>query len=128
MVALSPEEIENKTFPAVVRGYERSAVDGFLRQVADEVRRLQAAAARAAAPPPPTPTPAPVAAPAPAPIPEAAPEQQAVDPYETVGAQLATLLRTAGDSAARIRREAEDIADSTRREAEEEAERLINSA
>ena len=62
MVALSPEEIENKTFPAVVRGYERSAVDGFLRQVADEVRRLQAAAARAAAPPPPTPTPDEVAA------------------------------------------------------------------
>src|SRR5436305_13297078 len=101
MVALSPEEIENKTFPAVVRGYERSAVDEFLRQVAAEVRRLQAAAARAAAPPPPAP------APAPAPVAEvAAPEAPTADPYETVGAQLATLLRTAGDSAARIRREA----------------------
>src|SRR3954466_3115928 len=104
MVALSPEEIENKQFPAVVRGYERSAVDDFLRQVADEVRRLQAAAARASATvqptPAPTPAPTPVAAPASA---ETPPEAAATaDPYETVGAQLATLLRTAGDSAARI--------------------------
>ena len=59
MVALSPEEIENKQFPAVVRGYERSAVDEFLRQVGAEVRRLQAAAARAAV----QPTPVPAAAP-----------------------------------------------------------------
>src|SRR5260221_11448933 len=108
MVALSPEEIENKQFPAVVRGYERSAVDEYLRQVAAEVRRLQAAAARAAA----QPTPKPVAPPAPA---QPQPEPPAADPYETVGAQLATLLRTAGDSAARIRREAEDIAGTTRR-------------
>src|SRR5438067_1878466 len=117
-VALSPEEIENRTFPAVVRGYERSAVDAFLHEVAAEVRRLQAAAARAAAQPPPAPV---------AQREAAAPEAQ-VDPYETVGAQLATLLRTAGDSAARIRREAEDIAETTRREAEEEAERLLGSA
>ena len=115
-VALSPEEIENRTFPAVVRGYERSAVDAFLHEVAAEVRRLQSAAARAVAQP--------------APVSAAQPEAAAapVDPYETVGAQLATLLRTAGDSAARIRREAEDIAETTRREAEEEAERLLGSA
>src|SRR5438067_4569334 len=76
MVALSPEEIENKQFPAVVRGYDRSAVDDFLRQVADEVRRLQAAAARAAAQPAP--------APAPARAPEATAEAPpAADPYET---------------------------------------------
>ena len=83
-MALSPEEIENRTFPAVVRGYERSAVDEFLRQVAEEVRRLQAAAARAAAQPTPAPQPPATRAPE-APAAAAAP----VDPYETVGAQLA---------------------------------------
>ena len=47
-MALAPEDIQNKTFPAVVRGYERSAVDAFLREVADEVRRLQALASQPA--------------------------------------------------------------------------------
>src|SRR5207302_2969300 len=76
--ALAPEDIENKTFPAVVRGYERSAVDAFLREVAEEVRRLQALAARATAQP--AARPAPDAAPAPPAQPEHA--DALADPYD----------------------------------------------
>jgi len=127
-VPLTPEEIANKTFPQVVRGYDRAAVDEFLHEIAGEVSRLQAEAAQARPRADKAPAPAAPAGAAVTAGPAVTVAPPSADPYDDLGKNLAMLLRTAGESAARMRRDAEHTAETTKREADDAAESLLRSA
>ncbi|HEX6597280.1 MAG TPA: DivIVA domain-containing protein, partial [Acidimicrobiales bacterium] len=96
---LSPEEIEQQTFPVARRGYDQAEVDAFLRQLAGDLRlyvdETRAASDEAAA----------RAAAAEAAAKEAA-EASVAAPAPPIPEQAAELLAAAEREAARIRNEA----------------------
>ena len=97
-MALTPDDIERRTFRVVRKGYDREEVDGFLLHVAAELRALSA-------------TPA-------------GPGELGTGPaFVRVAHTIASMLQTAAESAAGIRRDAEAEADALRRQAGEELER-----
>ena len=113
---MDPQEIEAKEFFVALRGYDRDEVDAYLREIAEEHRRvLDELETRAA------------------------PTAEDEDPFEHLGANITNVLRTARDSAASIvadaERDAEELAlaaqidaDNIRMQAQREAEEIRTSA
>lgn len=110
MSPLRPDDIRSKTFPIVMRGYDKEQVDAFIEELAAEYKELQRT--RPATPP---------------------------DPVESLGAEVTEVLRSARDAAEslqkrsqaeaeQIRKRAADKALEVRRKSQEEAERLVSSA
>lgn len=82
---MDPQEIETKEFFVALRGYDRDEVDAYLKEIAEEHRRVVAELeARLAAQP-----------------------VESEDPLEHLGANITNVLRTAKESAATILSEAE---------------------
>lgn len=94
---ITPDEIENRVFTLVRRGYEPSEVDAFLREVATALAQAQGGLATPAAP-------APVATPAPE---LAAATPVGGDDFGRLGDEVAAILRQAHDSVAQLRHRAE---------------------
>jgi|GEM_PF-3057128 cell division septum initiation protein DivIVA len=94
---LSPEEIENTSFPDGESGYDRLHVDAFLRTMAAEVRRLQQDLELA--------------------------RERGEAPYRAAGKEIGTLIQRAKERAHELVNDAEDsaarIVASARKEAEE---------
>lgn len=109
---VTPDEIENRVFSLVRRGYDPAEVDDFLKEVAAELSRAQGGLAT----PPPAPEEA--AAPLAAPAPEAAPD------FGNVGEEIAKILQQAHQSVAELRHRAEAEAALTRQNAQDEVSRL----
>ena len=112
---MDPQEIEAKEFFIALRGYDRDEVDAYLREIAEEHRRVLDELETRAVP--------------------TADE----DPYAHLGAEVTNILRTARDSAASIvadaERDAEELAlsaqidaDDIRTRAQREAEEIRNAA
>ena len=116
---ITPDEIENRVFPLVRRGYDPAEVDDFLRDVATTLAHAQGGLAT------------PPAAVAEAPAPEAAPVAVTVpgpDDFEQMGEEVAAILRQAHESVATLRHRAEADAALIRQDAQREAEELTRRA
>jgi cell division initiation protein len=87
---MDPDDIEAREFPTSLRGYDREAVDSFLRDVAAEVRRLRSALAQEAV----------ISA---GPQTDAAPAADAADAYRQVGDETARILVAAEQAAREIK-------------------------
>src|SRR5688572_31352156 len=103
---MRPEEIQNHDFLVGLRGYDKDEVRAFLAEVAAEHAALLAAVEQgrtdaAAAPPAPAPAQAP-----------------AEDDFESIGAGVAAILRTAKEQAGQITGDAQARAAALREEAE----------
>lgn len=122
-MAITPEEIEQRSFAFVRRGYDTEEVDTFLAEVAATLRDAQAESARlnaelAAEPPPPPPPPeTPITA-----------VTAGGDDFSRLGEEVAAVLRQAHESVARLREQAEAEAQQTRHEAEAESALLREQA
>lgn len=114
-MSLTPDDIERRHFTVTLRGYHTAEVDGFLRQIADELRERSASPDLPAAPT--------VEGQA------AAGADMGVGPaFGRVAHTIASLLQTAAESAAAIRRDAEEQAAATRANAEEDGRLLRERA
>ena len=118
---MRPEEIQNHDFLVGLRGYDKDEVRAFLAEVAAEHAALLAAVEQgrteAAAPPAP------------------APAAPAEDDFESIGAGVAAILRTAKEQAAQITGDAQsraaalrDEAEKVRHDAQESAQALREKA
>ncbi|MFB3737715.1 MAG: DivIVA domain-containing protein [Candidatus Velamenicoccus archaeovorus] len=109
-ILASPDQIRRREFVTTRRGYDPGQVREYLRQIADQVEKLETMAreARLQA--------------------EAAVRSQEqtppADPYEQLGQRVADLIRAAEAQAEQIRREARDEAEQIAREARAEADRV----
>jgi len=114
---MEPDEIERREFSTGLRGYDRSEVDVFTKEIAQLVRRLQTdlaavrsslAKAKAAPPPPP-----------PAPVPESVPDKDMA--YRFLGEETTRVLIAAEHAAkeikARANQQAAEVVADARREA-----------
>lgn len=110
---VTADEIASRSFPTVLRGYDRDAVEAFLADVAATVRgledriaaleeRLSAAEAAAADVPP--------------------------DPFEALGEETARILATAHESARSIQERAQAAADTLRADSEQHATERLAAA
>ncbi|MFN2524888.1 MAG: DivIVA domain-containing protein [Actinomycetota bacterium] len=109
-MALTPEEIANKQFTVVLRGYEKAEVDAFLSEVAKEITERPAGEAGAGAP-------------------AAAPAVTAGPPsFDALGQEVSAVLEAAKSAAENMRSEAQAEAEETRRSAAEVADRLRRQA
>lgn len=97
---MEPEEIEKHEFLVSLRGYDREEVDSFMRQVAEEVRKLQQEMASAPASPAETST-----APGPS------------DGYKKVGEETSSILLAA-----------EQVGEDIKKKAQREAAELLSDA
>jgi DivIVA domain-containing protein len=99
---LSPEDIENVTFPTSLRGYDRDSVDIFLQEVATAFESVwsEAQAARSGA----------------------------QKPYRSLGEEMGDLLQHAKDSAEQTKRVAEDEARRLREKAAEDGAATVAAA
>ncbi len=113
-MAITPDEIETKVFPLVRRGYDPTAVDDFLKDVATTLAQAQGGLA----------TPPEAVAEAPAP----AVEPVAPDDYNRLGEEVAAILRQAHESVAQLRHRAEADAALIRQNAQREADELTRRA
>lgn len=97
---MEPEEIEKREFLVSLRGYDRDEVNAFLKEIAEEVRQLNASAAVVTSPQPPPP---------------------ASDAYKKVGEETSKILVAAEQVAQEIKsnaqREAAEILTDGRHEA-----------
>lgn len=100
---MDPEQIENKEFLIGLRGYDRDEVDRFLKQVAEEVRKLQPAADLASAP---------------------AEPQEARSLYEQVGQETSRILLAAEEAGNEIKEAAKTEAASLMTDARARAEEI----
>jgi DivIVA domain-containing protein len=110
---VTPDDIENRVFSLVRRGYDPTEVDDFLKEVAAELSRAQGGLAT---PPPPPPPP-----------PELADDEVdgvGADDFSRLGDEVAEILRQAHRSVAELRHRAEADAALIRQQAQEEAEQL----
>ena len=98
-IRISPEEVANKTFPVVVRGYSKEDVEAFLKELASNIE--EALATRSS---------------------------EAPEAHEQFGAHLGKLLKEAQTVANEIRFKSEQAAAQTRKRADEEAATHIQSA
>lgn len=98
-IHISPEEIANKTFPIVVRGYSKEDVETFLKDVASHYAQVLADRS-----------------------------SEAPDAHEEFGARMGKLLKEAQTASNEMRFKAEQAAIATRKRAEEEAATHIQSA
>lgn len=100
---LTPEEIENTSFPDGQFGYDRLHVDAFLRTVAAQIRRLQRDLELAL--------------------------ERSEAPYRAAGKEIGDLIHKAKQRAEELVNDAEDsahrIVTSARKEAEERAEQTV---
>ena len=110
---MRPEDIQNRDFLVGLRGYDKDEVRAFLAEVAAEHASLLAAVESG-------PTSAAVAAPA--------PSAPANDDFESLGAGVAAILRTAKEQAAEITNDAQTRAAAARDEAESIRQRATESA
>lgn len=104
---MEPEEVERKDFLISLRGYDREQVDAFLRDVADELRRLSAG--EAAAPP-------------------KASGASASEQYKEIGERTSKILMAAEDAAEEIRAEAKHEASAVLADARTQAAEILNEA
>ena len=122
---VTPDEIENKVFSLVRRGYDPAEVDDFLQEVAATVAQAQGGLAT-----PPAPVEAVEA------VDEAATADEPVDEltiggpddFGRLGEEIAQILRQAHDSVAEMRHRAEAEAALTRQQAQQEADALKGDA
>jgi DivIVA domain-containing protein len=126
---VTPDEIENRVFSLVRRGYDPAEVDEFLKEVASSLAQAQGGLAT-----PPTPTPEPVGGepdggvatltepPAPTPAPEVV--ISGADDFGRLGEEVAQILRQAHESVAALRHRAEAEAALIRQNAQHEADAL----
>lgn len=102
---MEPEEIESKEFLVSLRGYDREEVDAYLRELADEIRRLSTNIGTAASPP------------------SAAPAGDAATFYKQIGEETSKILLAAEEAGreinTRARAEAAELLSSARSQAEE---------
>ncbi|MBW3588506.1 MAG: DivIVA domain-containing protein [Actinobacteria bacterium] len=102
---MEPEEIESKEFLVSLRGYDREEVDAYLRELADEIRRLSTSVGTTAAPP------------------SAAPTGDPATFYKQIGDETSKILLAAEEAGreinARARAEAAELLSSARSQAEE---------
>jgi len=116
-MAITPDEIETKVFPLVRRGYDPTAVDDFLKDVATTLAQAQGGLATPPGPPPPPPPPAaPLGA------------EESLDDYNRLGEEVAAILRQAHESVAQLRHRAEADAALIRQNAQREADELTRRA
>ena len=118
-MAITPDEIENRVFPLVRRGYDPAEVDDFLRDVATTLAQAQGGLAT------------PPAAVAEAPMPPGAPAavtERGPDDFEQMGEEVAAILRQAHESVATLRHRAEADAALIRQDAQREADELTRRA
>lgn len=101
---MEPEEIESKEFLVSLRGYDREEVDAYLRELADEIRRLSTNIGTAAAP-------------------SAAPAGDPATFYKQIGDETSKILLAAEEAGreinTRARAEAAELLSSARSQAEE---------
>jgi DivIVA domain-containing protein len=97
---MEPEEIEGREFLMGLRGYDRNEVDEFLTAIAGELRQARAERDALRDAPP------------------------AADPYEQLGFDVSTILRTAHEEADACRAQADADADASRAAADEYAARV----
>jgi cell division septum initiation protein DivIVA len=112
----SPAAIASASFPTSRKGFDPEAVRQLLREVADEVRRLQDERDRLAAQ---------------LDAARAAPETPALDEAtvtELLGEETASVLRSAHEAASHVRARADESAAQRLREAEDEVARLRGEA
>jgi len=99
-IDLEIDKIQTKTFPVVRRGYDRSEVDAYLRNVAEDYRQVLAkardAVKAAQVAPPPT---------------------QSSQSFDDVGDRVASVLNSAAQAAADMKVAAEEQAEEARRQA-----------
>lgn len=116
---VTPDEIENRVFSLVRRGYDPTEVDDFLQDVAAELARAQGGLQT------PVETEA-VAAPADGPAAEPIPEFtiSGPDDFGRLGEEIAQILRQAHESVAEMRHRAEAEAALIRQNAQHDAEGL----
>jgi DivIVA domain-containing protein len=116
-MAITPDEIENRVFPLVRRGYDPAEVDDFLRDVASALAQAQGGLAT----PPAAAEEAPEAEPAAATV-------RGPDDFEQMGEEVAAILRQAHESVATLRHRAETDAALIRQDAQREADELTGRA
>jgi len=119
-MTITPDEIENRVFPLVRRGYDPAEVDDFLKDVAATLAQAQGGLA--------TPPAAVAEAPAAAPAPEPRAAVVQPDDYNRLGEEVAAILRQAHDSVALLRHRAEADAALIRQNAQREAGELTHRA
>ena len=112
-MAITPDEIENRVFSLVRRGYDPAEVDSFLKDVATSLAQAQGGLA--------TPAPAPTRAEDTVGRPTAAPDP---DDFGRLGEEVAAILRQAHESVATLRHRGEADAALIRQQAERDAEAL----
>ena len=117
---ITPDDIENRVFSLVRRGYDPTEVNDFLAEVATALGQAQAGIApspladAASTPPPPPPPP-----------PETStPQVGGPDDFGRLGEEVAEILRQAHESVARLKHNAEADAALIRQNAQREADAL----
>lgn len=116
-VLISAEQIRRREFVTIRRGYDPDQVRAYLEQVADQVELMRSTLRDARSQ---TQTQAPVRV-------QVAPKAEP-DPYEQLGARVASVIREADDAAGRIRRDAHRDAEELTREARTDADRMRTDA
>jgi DivIVA domain-containing protein len=105
--APDPDTIADREFLAAVRGYDKDEVRAYLRDVAAELRDGAGVVQPAAA---------------------TAPAEADSDPFDTLGAEVAAILRSAKEGAEARRQAAERDAEQIRAAAERDAKRMVDEA
>jgi DivIVA domain-containing protein len=106
---MNPEEIENKEFLVSLRGYDKDEVEGFLREVAKEIRGLRSEVEAASSP-------------------GAGPLSDTKAYLADIGAKVGEVLVTAEDAATDIREKASGEAERQVAVAKDEAARTVAGA
>ena len=100
----SPEEIETRRFLVALRGYDKDQVDAFLRELAADYREVLTRAQ----------------------VSEKIPASSALDPFQVLGEEVASVVRAAAERvnelAERAQREAGEAREAARQELEAAAE------
>ncbi len=112
-VLISADQIRRREFVTIRRGYDPDQVRAYLEQVAEQMELLRSSLQDARSQ---TQTQAPVRV-------HVAPKTDP-DPYEQLGARVASVIREADEAAGRIRRDAHHEADELTREARADADRM----
>jgi DivIVA domain-containing protein len=113
-MAITPDEIENRVFSLVRRGYDPAEVDDFLKDVASTLAQAQGGLATPPAPP--------------ATDDRRATAGAGADDFGRLGEEVAAILRQAHESVDSLRQRAEAEAAVIRQDAEREAEAMRQEA
>jgi DivIVA domain-containing protein len=115
-VLMSADQIRRREFVTTRRGYDPEQVRAYLEQVAEQVELMRSSLLDARSQ-----VQAPVRV-------SVAPKEPAPDPYEQLGARVASVIREADETADKIRRDARRESEQLTREARTDADRIRTDA